>query len=76
MVNPDVDGSTKTLNQRKILQKTQINDNLLKTKRMLKPKYKPNWAWLFTFRLAGRNSPFLPLSVTLLQQTFQILIKN
>jgi len=32
MVNPNVDGYTKTPNQRKILRKTQNNDNLLKTK--------------------------------------------
>jgi len=32
MVNPDVDGYTKTANQRKILRKTQKDDNLLKNK--------------------------------------------
>jgi len=36
-VNPAVDGYTKTLNHRKILRKTQKNNNLLKNKR--KPKY-------------------------------------
>jgi len=36
MVNPDVDGYTKALNIRKILQK---NNNLLTLKRILKAKY-------------------------------------
>jgi len=38
MVNPDVDGYTKTLNHRK----NAKHINLLKTKRILKPKYKLN----------------------------------
>jgi len=37
MVNPDMNGYTKTLNHRKMLRKTQ---KLLKTKRILKPIYK------------------------------------
>ena len=42
MVNPDVDGcTTKTINHRKILQKRK---KTLKTKIILKPKYKLNWA--------------------------------
>ena len=40
MVNPDVDGYTTTLNHRKILLKTQKNNNLRKSKRILKPKYR------------------------------------
>jgi len=42
MVNPDVDGCTKTPNQWKILRKTQKDDTLLKKtiKTILKPKYK------------------------------------
>ena len=41
MVNPGVDGYTRTLNQRNILRKTQKHNNMLKTiKRILKPKYK------------------------------------
>jgi len=36
---PDVDGYTKTLNHQNVLRKTQKNNNLLKTKRILKPKY-------------------------------------
>jgi len=40
MVNLDVDGYTKTLNHRKIIRKIQKNNNLLKTKTTLKPKYK------------------------------------
>ena len=39
MVNLDVDGYTKTLNHRKIIWKMQ-NNNLLKAKTILKPKYK------------------------------------
>jgi len=39
MVNPDVDSYAKTLNHRKIIRKTQKNNNLLKTKRILKSKY-------------------------------------
>jgi len=39
MVNPVVDGYTKTLNHRKIVRKIQKH-NLLKTKRKLKPKYR------------------------------------
>jgi len=35
MVNSDVDVYTETLNHLKILQKTQKNNNLLKTERML-----------------------------------------
>jgi len=38
MVNPHVDGQTKTLNHRKIIRKTHKNNNLLKIKRLLKPK--------------------------------------
>jgi len=32
MVNPDVDGCTKTLNHQKIIRKTHKNTNLLKPK--------------------------------------------
>jgi len=35
MVNPDVDGYTTTLNNRKMLRKTQKNNNLPKTKIIL-----------------------------------------
>jgi len=38
MVNLDVGGYTKTLNHRKLLRKTQKSSNLLKTKRIQKPK--------------------------------------
>jgi len=40
MMNPDMDGYAKTYNHRKIIQKTHKNNNLLKTERILKPKYK------------------------------------
>jgi len=42
MVNPGVDVYAKTLNHRKIIRKTQKN-NLLKTKRIRKPKYCLRW---------------------------------
>ena len=42
MLNPDADGYTKTLNHQKILRKTQINNNVLETKRILKPNYQLN----------------------------------
>jgi len=38
LVDPDVDDYTKTLNHRKMLLKTQKNNNPLKTKEILKPK--------------------------------------
>jgi len=56
MVNPDVDGYTKTLNHGKILQKVQKIKNLLKTKRILKPKYKLSGGPFCTISL-----PFAPL---------------
>jgi len=40
MVNPVVDGYTKTLIYLKIVRKIHKNNNLLNTKRILKPKYK------------------------------------
>ena len=55
MLNPDVDGYTKTLNHRIILRKTQKDNNLLKTKRMPKPKCKLNGVPVFTFSLPGRR---------------------
>jgi len=42
MVNPVVDGWTKTLYHRKIIRKTQTNE-LLKTKGMIKQRYKLSW---------------------------------
>jgi len=53
MVNPDVDGCTKTLNHRKTFRQTQTKNNLLKTKRILKPKYKLSGGPVFTFSLPG-----------------------
>jgi len=43
MVNPDVDSYAKTWNHRKVIWKTQNNNNLLKTKGILKPKYHLRW---------------------------------
>ena len=63
MVNPDVDDcTTKTLNHRKILSKTQ--KKLLKANRLLKPKYKPSEGPSFAFTVAcwGDNSPLAAAS--------------
>jgi len=49
MVNPDVDSYDKTLNHWKIIREKQKNNNLLKTKRMLKPKY--HLRWWFDFHI-------------------------
>jgi len=43
MVNLDVDSYAKVLNRRKIIRKTHKNNNLLKTKQILKPKYNLRW---------------------------------
>jgi len=51
MVNPD--GYNKTLNHRKILRKAQKIKNLLKIKRILKPKYKLSGGPVFTISLPG-----------------------
>jgi len=57
MMNPDVDSYAKTLNDRKIIQKMQKN-NLLKNKRMLKPKYHLRWRCGFHIQVArGGISP-------------------
>jgi len=42
-VNPDVDGYPKTRNLRKTLRKTQKNNNLLKTKRIVNTKRQASW---------------------------------
>jgi len=39
MVNPDVEGCTKTIDHRKVLRKTKKTTTILKNKRILKPKY-------------------------------------
>jgi len=64
MASPDVDGLTKTLHHRKIIRKTHKYNNLQKTKRMLKPKYKLSARPAFTFILPGGSSPLCPSSVT------------
>jgi len=61
MVNPDMDVcTTKTLNHRKILRKTQ--KKLLKPKTILKPKYKLSWSPSFTYTVACRRGLFTPLA--------------
>jgi len=49
MVNLDVGGCTKTINHRNIIRNMQKNNNLLKTKTILKPKYKLSGGSVFTF---------------------------
>jgi len=46
---------TKNLNHLKILGKTQKNNNLLKTKIILKPKYKLSLGPVFTFSKKGTS---------------------
>jgi len=61
MVNLDMDGYTKTLNHRKIIRKVQKNNNLLKTKTILKPKYKLNGARFSHLACQeGENRPSAP----------------
>jgi len=55
MVNPSVDGYTKSPDGKS--PKTKKDDNLLKTKRILKPKY----GLVFTFSRPGESkSPLIP----------------
>jgi len=54
MVNPDVDGYTKTLN-RKIIRKAQKIKKLQKIKGILKPKYKLSGGPVFTISLPRRD---------------------
>jgi len=51
-VNPDVDVNTTTRNHRKTLRKTQKNNNLLKTKRIVNTKIKGRWGPGFYIKLA------------------------
>ena len=61
MVNANVGGYTKTLDHRKILRKNQICNELLKTKRIIKPKYRLSGGSVFTFSLArGTIHPLSP----------------
>ena len=60
MVNLDVGGCTKTINHRNIIRNMQKNNNLLKTKTILKPKYKLSGGSVFTFSLP-RGGKFDPL---------------
>jgi len=59
-VNPDIDAYTKNPNRRKILQKRQKNNDLLKTKIILKPNDKLSGGPVFTFslpKMAVRTPP-------------------
>jgi len=51
MLNADVDGCTETLNHWKIIWNTQ--KNILKAKRILKPKYERGGGPVFTSSLPG-----------------------
>jgi len=75
MVNPDVDCYTKTLNFRKKTPKNAKNNNLLKTKRILKQEYYLSGGPVFTFSLpGGRFTHLLPNSyATVAQQSKQTL---
>jgi len=77
MVNPDVDGYTKTPNQRKILRRTKKKITYYKLKIILKPKYMLSGCPFFTFSWPGEwNGTFALLPMTQLQYTLQILIKR
>jgi len=52
----------KILNHRKIIRKTDKNNNVLKTKRMLKPKYKLSGGRYLGLACQGGNSPLCPFS--------------
>jgi len=76
MVNLDVGGHTKTINHRNTIRKMQKNNNLLKTKTILKPKYKLSGGSFFTFNLPrGGISTLCPLSVTSPAMMFCIYIQ-
>ena len=52
----------KSLNHRKIIRKAHKNNNVLKTKRMLKRKYKLSGRPVFTISLpGGQLAPLVPL---------------
>ena len=53
MVDPVVDGYTKIINHWKMIQNRHKKNNLLKTKRMLKPKYNLSGRPVFKFSLPG-----------------------
>ena len=74
VLNPDVDGYTKTLYHRKILQKTQ-KTTVLKTIRKLKPKHKL-WVPNFYIKLArrGDSSLLLPRQLRRCHATFISLV--
>jgi len=57
MVNSDVDCYTNTL----MLRETQKNNNQLKAKRILNPKYNLSGGPLFTFSLPRGDSPLFSL---------------
>jgi len=62
-MDPDVDAKTKTVSHRKIIRKAHKNNNLLKIKWMLKPKYKLSGRQFFTCSLpGGQLAPLSPVS--------------
>jgi len=58
-MNPYVDGYIKTLNYQKILREMQRNNNLMKIKRIVNPKYVGRGPY-FTLRLPGGRFASLP----------------
>ena len=63
MVKSDADGYTKILNHRKIIRNTQKNNYILKTKIILKPKYRLSGGPVFIFSFPRRRFAPLPPSV-------------
>jgi len=73
MLNPDVDGYTKTLNELKILRKMQKKHQHTENKRIRKPKYKLFWIPVLTFSLSGgKFTPLNPVSSTTATNTLNI----
>jgi len=72
MVNLNVGGYTKTTNHRNMVQKMQRNNNLLKIKTILKPKYKLSGGSVFTFSLP-RGGNFHPLPPVRYVTSYDIL---
>jgi len=68
MVIPNVDGYTKTLNHRQIHRKRKkININLLKTKIIIKPKYKLSGTRLLHSAFQGAVCTPIPVSYATLR---------
>jgi len=75
MVNPVEDSYSKTLNYWKIIRKTQKSNSLLKTKSILKLKYKLSGVRFHLACQGGGNSLLCPPSVTSLAMIYCIHIQ-